>query len=577
MVDRNNKRAIREFMKTVKLTYETGKVTEHTYRPALTLLCDTLGAGEVRAINEAKRIRCGAPDITLMHEDIAIGYIEAKNIGERIRNFTNPANKNQFERYTNDLDNLIYTDCLKWDFYLNGNLVRSVSIAEIRGGQIKPKPDNFDELADYLLDFLDQRPKTIKTAQELTEYMAKRTHMIRYAFEKSLTSKDADTLIEDLKEQHDAFKKMLVKDINAKNFADMYAQTITYGMFIARLYSKNPVTFSRQEAPKLLPTTYPFLKDLFKFIASEDLTDTLDWSIDDLANLYRSADVEAIMATYGRGTGREDPFLHFYEDFLQAYNPEERKSSGVYYTPEPVVDFIVRAVDLVLKREFKLDGGLANSEKTVVTWKLDRKEGEEYKDEFREVHKLQILDPATGTGTFLAQTIRQIEKTVKEFAPDHWSNYVDKDLLPRLHGFEFMMAPYVMCYLKLDMVLADLGYEPTKNRPKRMSIYLTNSLAGANKDIPSLPFAKWLKKEAQGATDIKDNYPIMCVIGNPPYAGESTNKDPWILKLLEDYKQSDKLKKPAQGKWLSNDYVKFIRMAQHMVDKTGEGVVGMIT
>ncbi len=130
----------------------------------------------------------------------------------------------------------------------------------------------------------------------------------------------------------------------------------------------------------------------------------------------------------------------------------------------------------------------------------------------------------------MAQTIRHIAKTVKESAPDHWSAYVDKDLLPRLHGFEFMMAPYVMCYLKLDMVLADLGYEPTKNRPKRMSIYLTNSLAGANKDIPSLPFAKWLKKEAQGATDIKDNYPIMCVIGNPPYLGESTNKDPWILK-----------------------------------------------
>ena len=577
MIDRNHKRAIREFMKTVKLTYETGKVTEHTYRPALTLLCDTLGAGEVRAINEAKRIRCGAPDITLMLKDIAIGYIEAKNVGERIRNFTNLANKDQFERYTNDLDNLIYTDCLKWDFYLNGNLVRSVSIAEIRGGELKPKPDNFDELADYLLDFLGQRPKTIKTAEELTEYMAKRTHMIRYSFEKSLTSADADTLIEDLKEQHDAFKKMLVKDISAKNFADMYAQTITYGIFIARLYSKNPVTFSRQEAPKLLPTTYPFLKDLFRFIASEDLTDALDWSIDDLANLYRSADVESIMATYGRGTGREDPFLHFYEDFLKAYNPEERKSSGVYYTPEPVVDFIVRAVDLVLKREFNLRGGLANSEKTDVTWKLDRKEGEEYRDELRNVHKIQILDPATGTGTFLAQVIRHISKQIKPSAPGNWDAYVDKDLLPRLHGFEFMMAPYVMCYLKLDMVLDSLGYKPTKDRPKRMSIYLTNSLTGANKNIPSLPFAKWLKKEAQGAADIKDNQPIMCVIGNPPYAGESINKDPWILKLLEDYKQSPQLKKPAQTKWLSDDYVKFIRMAQHMVDKNGEGVVGMIT
>ena len=150
-----------------------------------------------------------------MHDDIAIGYIEAKDIGVSIRSHRG-ANKDQFDRYINDLDNLIYTDCLKWDFYLNGNLVRSVSIAEIRGGELKPKPDNFDELADYLLDFLGQRPKTIKTAQELTEYMAKRTHMIRYAFEKSLTSKDADTFIEDLKEQYDAFKQMLVKDISGE-------------------------------------------------------------------------------------------------------------------------------------------------------------------------------------------------------------------------------------------------------------------------------------------------------------------------------------------------------------------------
>ncbi len=571
MAEENHKRAVREFITTVKRTYEAGEATEHTYRPALTLLCDTLGAGEVRAINEAKRIRCGAPDITLMHEDIAIGYIEAKDIGVSIRNHRG-ANKIQFDRYTSDLDNLIYTDCLKWDFYLNGDLVRSVSIAEIRGGALKPKPDNFDELADYLLDFLGQRPKTIKTAEDLTEYMAKKTRIIRHAFEKAMAD---DVPLEALTQQRESFDKMLVKDISPQKFADMYAQTITYGMFVARLYSKNPVAFSRQEAQKLLPTTYPFLKDLFKFIASEDLNESIDWAIDSLINLYRAADVERIMATYQQGTGREDPFLHFYEAFLTAYNPLERKRSGVYYTPEPVVDFIVRGVDWVLKNKFDLHNGLAHSEKTKVPWKTDNV-GDLEK---REVHKVQILDPATGTGTFLAQTIRHIAKQVKPSAPGNWDSYVDKDLLPRLHGFEFMMAPYVMSYLKLDMVLAELGYEPTKEKPDRMSIYLTNSLTGANKDIPVLPFAKWLENEARGAADIKDNYPIMCVIGNPPYNAKSKNNDPWIEHLIEDYKKEPGGHAPLKERKhvLYDDYVKFIRMAQHMVEKNGEGVVGMIT
>ena len=572
MAERNHKRAIREFITTVKRTYEAGEATEHTYRPALTLLCDTLGAGEVRAINEAKRIACGAPDITLMHEDIAIGYIEAKDIGVSIRNHRG-ANKIQFDRYTSDLDNLIYTDCLKWDFYLNGDLVRSVSIAEIRGGALKPKPDNFDELVDYLLEFLDQRPKTIKTAEELTEYMAKKTRIIRHAFEKGLAD---DVPLEALTQQRTSFDKMLVKDISPQKFADMYAQTITYGMFVARLYSKNPVAFSRQEAQKLLPTTYPFLKNLFKFIASEALNESIDWAIDSLVTLYRAADVEKIMETYGRSSGRTDPFLHFYEDFLTAYNPAERKRSGVYYTPEPVVDFIIRGVDWVLENKFNLAGGLANAEKTEVTWKTDRV-GE---DEIRKVHKVQILDPATGTGTFLAQTIRHIAKQVKASAPGNWPPYVDKNLLPRLHGFEMMMAPYTMCYLKLDMVLAELGYKPTKAKPDRMSIYLTNSLTGANKDIPSLPYTQWLEDEARGAADIKANFPIMCVIGNPPYNSKSKNNDPWILKLLEDYKKEPggyKKLKEDNIQSLSDDYVKFIRMAQHMVDKNGDGIVGMIT
>ena len=571
--------AIRDFMKEVKRTFARGIATEHTYRPVLKILLDKLGAGKIYAVNEPKRIACGSPDIALMRKDIAIGYLEAKDIGEPIRKFKNLANKTQFDNYTKYLDNLIYTDCLNWDFYRNGKRVYSVSVAEIRAGVIVPNSDNFAELSKLLQNFLNQPPQTIRDAEELTKYMAKRTKMLRYSFAKSMEEDDNEPL-EALIKQHTLIDKMLVKDITVEDFTDIYAQTITYGMFVARLYSKTPETFSRQEAQRLLPTTYPFLRKLFIFIASDELENKLDQPIDDLINLYRIADVETIMATYQKSSGRTDPFLHFYENFLKAYNPLERKRSGVYYTPESVVDFIVRGVDWVLKDKLNLRNGLANSEKADVMWKTNRVEGEDYQEELREVHKVQILDPATGTGTFLAQTIRHIAKSVKKSAPAGWSSYVDKDLLPRLHGFEFMMAPYAMSYLKLDMVLDNLGYKPTKPNPDRMSIYLTNSLTETTTADPNLAFLDWLEEEAEGANNIKDNFPIMCVIGNPPYSGVSQNMGDsatWINGLIEDYKYIKDEHFNEQKHWLHNDYVKFIRMAEHMVDKTGEGVVGMIT
>ncbi len=578
MAEKNDIDAIREFINNVKSTFEGGIATEHTYRPVLKILCDTIGAGDVYAVNEPKRIACGSPDLALMHEDIAIGYLEAKDIDINI-NRLNDANKNQFERYTNDLDNLIYTNCLDWNFYRNGEQEHGVSIAEIQDGRIILKPDSFIELAKLLKRFLERPPQTITTPQELTEYMAKRTKMICYSIEKSMLGGDP---LESLINQHTLIDEMLVKDISIEEFANMYAQTITYGLFVAKLQSEsnnNPAEiFVRQNIPNLLPTTYPFLSKLFSFIASDELKEKLDRPIDDLVTLYRASNVTAIMATYGQNSGREDPFIHFYEDFLTAYNPAERKRSGVYYTPEPVVDFIVRGVDWVLKNKFNIRDGLANSEKTNVPWKTDRVGDTEYKD----VHKIQILDPATGTGTFLAQTIRHIAGSIQASAPNNWSSYVDNDLLPRLHGFEFMMAPYAMCYLKLDMVLDELNYTPTENRPDRMSIYLTNSLTAANKDIPPLPFIEWLEDEARGAADIKDNFPIMCVIGNPPYNIESKNNDPWILNLIKDYKKEPDSATPLQERkhWLNDDYVKFIRMAEYMVDMhspSGRGVVGMIT
>ncbi len=581
MADIKDIDAVRAFIKDVKKKHARGNAKELTYRSELERLISDLGDSKIDPINEAKGNDGNDVDLTIERNGIAIGHLEAKKIGLDInKDNLKGTDKDQFDRYIIAFDNLIYTNHLDWDFYRNKNLVHSVSIAKIESGEIKPIKENLIDLVVYIQDFLNQRPQSIKKAKQLTKYMAIKTRVMGKAFEKGV---EGDSALESLIEQRKWIDEVLVKDITAEKFADMYAQTITYGLFMAKLYSENninpPKAFIRQNIPNLLPTNYPFLKAFFNFIATSTLGDVLDGYIDDLIEIYQAVNIKKIMATYGQGNGREDPFIDFYEAFLKEYNPLERKLSGSYYTPVSIVDFIVQAVDWVLKDRFNLPKGLAHSEKIKVQWKVDRKEGEKYKTKPENVHKVQILDPATGTGTFLAQVIRHIAK--EENAPEsgNWDAYVDKDLLPRLHGFESMMAPYAMAYLKLDMVLAELGYKPTKAQPDRMSIYLTNSLTDANKSIPPLPFTKWLEKEAHGATDIKDNYPIMCVIGNPPYNTKSKNNDDWIKELIKDYRKEPGGHAPLkeQKDVLYDDYVKFIRMAQHMVDKNGEGVVGMIT
>ena len=572
MVEQNDIEAIRDFIKTVKRTYEAGGATEHTYRPALTLLCDTVSDGGTKAVNEHKRTAHGSPDITMIHNNIAIGYLEAKDIGIDIRKFKD-ANKNQFERYSQNLDNLIYTNCLDWDFYRDGKLIGNISIAKLKNSAITPNPLAYITLANLLQSFLGRRPKTITEGKELIEHTAKKTLIMRHAFEKGLS---ADEPVKSLVKSYNTVVKELIKGLDEEEFADMYAQTITYGLFAAWFDNKKLTKFNRQQIEDLLPEDYPFLKNLFKFIIAMKPDPTVEWAIKDLIAVYNAADLEQIKKTYGQDSGRADLFMHFYENFLQAYDAKKRKAHGVYFTPEPVVDFIVRGVDWVLKNEFNLHDGLANSEKIGVEWKTDN--AGNFKD--KDVHKVQILDPATGTGTFLAQTIRHIEKEVKA-SSDNWSSYVDKDLLPRLNGFEMLIAPYTMCYMKLDRVLKESKYVATDDRPERMHIYLTDSLTEANNDITVQSFNnEWIEKEAQGATDIKDNQPIMCVIGNPPYLSESKNKDPWILNLMEDYKKEPNTTKSIEEenpKSINDDYAKFIRMAQYMVDKNGEGVVGMIT
>jgi hypothetical protein len=552
----------------------TGIAREHAYRPALAKLLQSLDP-DIKPVNDAARSIGGAPDFTLLKDDIAIGHLEAKDINLGLRKM-NPQNAEQQKRYLEFYDNLIYTNCLDWDFYRKGILIASVTVGDDSLG-ITPRPDKYAELENLLRDFVTQRPQTITTPRDLAERMAQKARMFKDALANTLA--DDPTYTSVIGGHYRAFQNQLIHDISPTDFADIYAETIAYGMFAARLHDKTPDTFSRAEAMDLLPKSNPFLRELFKLISQQDLDDRIKWAVDDLASVFRAANITQIMAGFGKLTAQNDPFLHFYETFLGAYDPKKKKAKGVWYTPEPVVNFIVRAVDDVLRDEFGLKDGLADTSKVTVDWDTGQTEKAKAVTIKKEVHRVQILDPATGTGTFLAEVIKHIAPRIKAVGSAAWPTYIEQNLIPRLHGFELLMAAYAMCHLKLDMILRDLGYVPTAS-PPRMGVYLTNSLEQGDADVRDLFMAKWLSDEARAASSIKRQTPIMCVIGNPPYLGEGGASTGWMGSLMEDYKKepggAEKLRE-RNPKWINDLYVKFLRLSSHLIEKNGEGVLGFIT
>jgi predicted helicase len=568
---------IEQYISNLNQRYNLGNATEHTFRGDLQQLIESLVPG-VQATNEPKRQACGAPDYILTKNNIPVGFIEAKDIGDKdLEGKKKTGNKEQFDRYKASLTNLIFTDYIDFHIYNDGILITKIAIGKVTENGIVPVKENFATFENLLKDFCTNISQTIKSSKKLAEMMAGKARLLSDVIEKSLTSDNELDEDSTLKEQMNAFKSILIHDITPKGFADVYAQTIAYGLFAARLHDPTLDSFSRQEAAELIPKSNPFLRKLFNYIAGPDIDERIKWIVDNLVDIFLACNVQELLKNYGKSTKMEDPIIHFYEDFLAEYDPKLRKARGVWYTPAPVVNFIVRAVDDILKTEFDLPKGLADTSKTKI--KIDTqnydKRTQKYKQEEKEVHKVQVLDPATGTGTFLAEVIKHINKKFKG-QEGIWSSYVENDLLPRLNGFELLMASYAMAHLQLDLLLKDTGFKPTKTQ--RTKVFLTNSLEQAHPDTDTL-FANWLSSESNEANRIKRDSPVMCVIGNPPYSGESANKGDWIMDLMQDYKKEpggkEKLKE-RNPKWINDDYVKFLRYGQHFIEKNGSGVLAFI-
>ena len=563
---------IQQYLSKINTLYITGIAREHSYRGDLQNLIMTI-LPDILVTNEPARVACGAPDYVLTRKDVPVGYIEAKDI---VVDLGSKTLKEQFDRYKSGLSNLIFTDYMDFHFYKDGELTTKIAIAKIENGTIVPQPENFDQFTLLIKNFAETISQTIKSPTKLAQMMAGKAKLMADVIEKSLNYDDQEGKRSTIKSQMLSFQQMLIHDIDNKSFADIYSQTIAYGMFAARYHDPTLPTFSRMEAAELIPKSNPFLRKLFQDIAGFDLDTRLTWIVDELVNIFLASDVALIMKNFGKSTKQEDPVVHFYETFLGEYNPALRKARGVWYTPQPVVNFIVRAVDDILKTEFDLPQGLADTskikiKKKAITQTASKKNAviKEVEVEY-EVHKVQILDPATGTGTFLAEVVKHIHKKF-EGQQGIWSKYVTKDLIPRLNGFELLMASYAMAHLKMDMLLTETGYKPTDDQ--RFRIFLTNSLEEAHPDTGTL-FSSWLSDEADQANAIKRDAPVMVVIGNPPYSVSSSNKSKWIESLTADYKK-DMKERNIQP--LSDDYIKFIRFGQHFIDKNGEGVLAYIS
>lgn len=572
--------------------FNTGVAKEHSYRPALKSLFESI-ASDITAINEPARGTFGAPDFLIKHKENTIGFAEAKDIGICRLDNLSEREIEQKERYLDALPNLIYTDYLEFRFFRDGKETARVRIADFDGANIISKSENFQTLIDLIKDFYTVKTATVKSPLKLAELMAGKARLIADVIKNALEEQSENKSLYD---QLESFRKILIRTMTEQEFADIYAQTVAYGMFVARLHDRTLDKFTRQEAATLIPKTVPFLRKMFDYIAGNDIDERIVWTVDSLAEIFSYTDIADILKDFGRKTKTTDPIIHFYETFLSRYNKSLRKMRGVYYTPQPVVDYIVGAIDDILKQDFSLADGLADNSKIVKKVHLQGRS----KAEDKQFHRVQLLDPATGTGTFLATAIKYIYKNF-ENNTGIWPAYVNDDLLPRMHGFEIMMSSYTMAHLKLDLVLRETGYvqddaringklfrqddlfdtelatigrnSAVLNTNNRIGIYLTNSLEEADPDTQTLWAAQWLSDEAKEANNIKQNIPVMCVLGNPPYSVSSANTNDFAKALIEKYKTGLNEKKLN----LDDDYIKFIALGQHYIEKNGNGILAYIS
>ncbi len=541
------------YLKALAETQQRGDAREESFYPALAGLLEAAaqaaGKSEVHITTLPKPTDAGNPDFRLWNgTDRIIGYVEAKRPTEAYLDRVEESE--QLRRYRDTFPNLILTNFLEFRLYRHGECVatallgRPAMLTHLRAAPPVEKPEALTALLEQFLDF--SLPPAF-TAASLAVELAKRTRFLRDVTAQQLAAECEKPDV--LTGFYEAFQQFLIGSLTPEDFADLYAQTVAYGLFAARIRAAG--TFNRRAAFHNIPHTIGVLRDLFRFISLGDLPEALAWCVDDIAAVLAAADAPGILDRYYHEGKGSDPIVHFYETFLAAYDPAERERRGVYYTPEAVVGYIVRALHGLLQTEFGKAEGLAALDVT-------------------------LLDPAAGTMTFVA---RAAQEAVAEFTARYGDgargDFIRQHILRHFYAFELMMAPYAVGHLKMAFFLEELGHRLTD--AERMPFYLTNTLEDIELQQSKLPGLAALAEESRLARVVKQQTPVLVILGNPPYSGISTNKGEWITSLIEDYKYVDGQHFGEKKHWLQDDYVKFLRFAQWKIEQAGRGVVGMIT
>ncbi len=554
---KNLKFILASYIDDIYLLWHRDAREESLYPALQSLLLEVgklLGFAHVDITILPKRTEAGNPDFRVWDGQAeVIGYIEAKK--PDVKSLEHIANSEQLQRYREAFPNLILTDFLNFYLYRNGQLLRSTFIArkELFLQRIKPPVENVDDFIELMKEFLGFSQPAYATAEQLAKVLAVKTRFMRdYILQEEL---EQNQYMQSLKQ---AIENQLIKDISDEQFVDMYAQTITYGLFAARVRVNNPALFSRHSAIQYVPRSIGVLHDLFTFISAvQGLPQSMQVIVEDIVDVLRKTDIQKILHQYFTHHGKDDPIVHFYETFLAEYDPELRERRGVYYTPLPVVQYIISAIDYLLRYRFQMPDGIADQQ-------------------------VRLLDPAAGTITFIAEAIHKSVEYIKAtYGTGLVHQHIENHILKHFYGFELMMAPYTIGHIKAGFVLEDVANY--KLHDKRFPLYLTNALE--MKEHPANQLFPLLSKESEEALKIKREQPILVIMGNPPYSGHSANQNEWIDRLLKEdmdglqsyYKVDGKPLGEKNPKWLQDDYVKFLRFAQWKINQHGYGIVAMIT
>lgn len=551
---------IKTYLESIIKTTTQGDAREESYYSALAQLMNSYGESIGRKKTQItilpKKTDAGNPDFRIWdgNQNI-VGYIEAKKPGE---NLDFIERKDQLKRYKSTFPNLILTDFYEFRLYRNGELTDKtyIGLSNLAKKGIPPPAENIQKFTDLLQKFFGFSLPAIRNASELAKELAKRTRFLR------------DEVITLEIEQHqkgkgelygfyETFKKFLIANLSEKDFADLFSQTITYGLFAARTRSTNG--FNRKLAYDLIPKTIGILRNVFKFVSQGDLPQNMEVMVDDIAEVLNVTDVKNILQQYYKAGKGEDPIVHFYETFLTVYDPATREKRGVYYTPEPVVRYIVRSVHSILKSHFNMPDGLADEGVT-------------------------LLDPAGGTLTFPAEAIKlAVIEFTEKYGEGGVEKFIRNQILKNFYAFELMMAPYAIGHIKISFLLEELGH--ILRDDERFKLYLTNTLDMEDLQLTQIPGLESLSDESHEAGKIKKDEPLLVILGNPPYSGHSANKNDFTERLLKKDIDGAKSYYIVDGetigeknpKWLQDDYVKFLRFAQWKIHNAGKGIVAMIT